>query len=124
VDHEPEVRGDHPVLRVQIAALDALGELDLLGRGQQRVARSLLEEELQRLEVAGQLLLLGRGGRVVQALNVAPVRARLAAADATSKAVLLLRIAVRRYPFLSLSSLVGLGMGHQTPKGLLMVRPT
>ena len=46
-DDEPEVRVDHPVLGVDVAALDALGQLDLLGRRQQRVARRLVEEDLQ-----------------------------------------------------------------------------
>ena len=48
-DDEPEVRVDHPVLRLLVAALDALGELDLFLGGQQRVAGHLVEEELQRV---------------------------------------------------------------------------
>jgi hypothetical protein len=105
VDHQPQVRSDHPILRLEIAALDALGELDLLCGGEQRVARGLLEEDLQRLEVAARLFPLLRRGRLVQALDLAPLR--LATADSASESVLLLRLAVRCYPFLSL--LVPLG---------------
>ena len=46
-DDEPQVRVDHPVLRGRVAALDALGQLDLLGRRQQRVPAGLVQEQLQ-----------------------------------------------------------------------------
>ena len=46
-DDEPEVRVDHPLLRLEVAALDPLRQLDLLGRGQQRIAADLVEEELE-----------------------------------------------------------------------------
>src|SRR5581483_10321461 len=69
-DDEAEVRVDHPVLRRRVAALDPLRELDLLRRGQERVARHLLEEELQRVG--------GRGGEL--AVSVPRARAPLAAA--------------------------------------------
>ena len=55
-DDEPEVRVDHPVLRLLVPALDPFRELDLLPRGQQRPAPGLVEEELQRV---------GRRGREV-----------------------------------------------------------
>src|SRR5207249_8219733 len=99
VDHKPQIRSDHPILRVEVAALDALGQLDLLCGCEQRILGSLLEEELQRLEVAGELLLLvvhGRGG-VVQALNFAPLG--LPATRGAPESVLLLSVAVRLYPF-------------------------
>jgi len=46
---EPEVRLDHALLRIHVAALDPFGELDLLGRGQQLVPARLAEEQLQRV---------------------------------------------------------------------------
>ena len=48
-DDETKVRVDHPVLRLDVAALDQLRQLDLLGGGQQRVAARLVEEQLQRV---------------------------------------------------------------------------
>jgi hypothetical protein len=119
VDHKPQVRSDHPILRVEIAALDALGELDLLCSGEQRILGGLLEEELQRLEIAGQLFLLRLRGRVVQALDLSALR--LPTTDTASESVLLLSVAVRLYPFPSLIS--GSFMRHESHKALLMVRP-
>src|SRR4029077_17375331 len=46
-DHEAEVRLDHVLLGVPVAALDLLCELDLLSRGQERVPSGLAEEELE-----------------------------------------------------------------------------
>jgi hypothetical protein len=46
---QAEVRVDHQLLRLAIAALDALRELDLLGRRQQPVTPRLVQEELQRI---------------------------------------------------------------------------
>ena len=46
-DHEPEVRLDHAALGDEVAALDHLRELDLLGGVQQLVAADVGEEELQ-----------------------------------------------------------------------------
>ena len=48
-DDEAQVRLDHLLLRLHVAALDLLGELDLLRRGQQRVPAGLAQEELQRV---------------------------------------------------------------------------
>ena len=48
-DDEPEVRLDHPLLCLHVAALDPLRKLDLLGRREQLVAARLAEEELQRV---------------------------------------------------------------------------
>jgi hypothetical protein len=48
-DHEPQVRVDHAVLGLEVAALDALGQLDLLLGGEQRVLARLVEEELERI---------------------------------------------------------------------------
>src|SRR4051812_23987523 len=99
VDHKPQVRSDHSILRVEIAALDALCELDLLCGCEQRILRGLLEEQLQRLEVACELFLLVIYGRLVQALDLSALR--LAGLHTAAESVLLLRIAVRSNPFLS-----------------------
>ena len=48
-DDEAEVRLDHRLLRRVLAALDALRELDLLRRGEQRHLADVLEEELERV---------------------------------------------------------------------------
>jgi hypothetical protein len=48
-DDEAEVRLDHPLLRAQVAALDLLRELDLLGGREQWVPAGLAQEELQRV---------------------------------------------------------------------------
>jgi hypothetical protein len=50
-DDEAQVRLDHPLLRRPVAALDQLGELDLLRGGEQRVAPGLAQEELERVVV-------------------------------------------------------------------------
>ena len=68
-DHEPQVRVDHPLLRDEVAPLDALGEGDLVGGGEQLVAADLVEEELQ--AVGGDT---ARGGRQVQVEAVVGVR--------------------------------------------------
>src|SRR5262249_3022861 len=44
-DHEAQVGVDHPLLRGDIATLDALRERDLLRRRQQRIAAGLVHEE-------------------------------------------------------------------------------
>ena len=69
-DDEPQVRVDHAVLGGEVAALDALGEVDLLGRRQQPVAADLVEEELQRV---------GRDGRELRRRRPAPRRVLAAA---------------------------------------------
>ena len=48
-DDQAEVRLDHLLLRVEVAALDALGEVDLLLRGEQPDLADVLEEQLQRV---------------------------------------------------------------------------
>ena len=58
-DDEPQVRLDHALLRLHVAALDALCELDLLCGRQELVPARLAQEELQR--VGGRLD--GRGER-------------------------------------------------------------
>ena len=61
-DDEPEVRLDHLLLGVEVAALDALGEVDLLLRGEQPRLADVLQEQLEavrghvRLEVDRGLL--------------------------------------------------------------------
>ena len=57
-DDETQVGLDHLLLGGLVAELDALGEADLVGGGEQRHAADVLEEELER--VGG--LLDGRGG--------------------------------------------------------------
>jgi hypothetical protein len=49
-DHQPEVRLDHLRLRRHVAALDALGEIDLLVGRQQRDLADLAQVEPQRVE--------------------------------------------------------------------------
>ena len=46
-DDQAQVRVDEPLLRLEVAALDRLGDLDLLVGGQQRMPADLVEEELQ-----------------------------------------------------------------------------
>jgi hypothetical protein len=48
-DDEAEVGVDHPLLRGEVAALDALGERDLVRGRQQLVPAGLVEEELERI---------------------------------------------------------------------------
>ena len=48
-DDESEVRLDHALLRIHVAALDPFRELDLLRRGKQLVPARLAEEQLQRV---------------------------------------------------------------------------
>jgi hypothetical protein len=48
-DDQPQVGVDHPLLGVEVAALDGARELDLLVRRQQPVAADLVEEQLQRV---------------------------------------------------------------------------
>jgi hypothetical protein len=48
-DDETEVRVDHELLRLAVAPLDALGELDFLFGSEQLVAAGLIEEELERV---------------------------------------------------------------------------
>ena len=82
-DDEAQVRLDHLLLRVEVAALDALGEVDLLLGGQQADLADVLEEQLQRVRrhvraqverrgllraaaaLVGRALGLGAGGRRV-----------------------------------------------------------
>ena len=47
--HEPQVRVHHALLGLEVASLDALGELDLLLGAQQRVAADVAEEQLERV---------------------------------------------------------------------------
>ena len=46
-DDEPQVRLDHLLLRVEVAALDALGEVDLLLGGEQPDLADVLQEQLK-----------------------------------------------------------------------------
>src|SRR5215211_1130029 len=52
-DHQAEVGVDHPLLRLGVAALDPLSELDLLFLRQERPAPRLVQEELQRVRRRG-----------------------------------------------------------------------
>jgi hypothetical protein len=81
-DDEPQVRVDHQLLRVVIAALDPLRQLDFLGGGQQAVAPHLVQEELQRVgrrvgQVAVQDLRPVGGGAAAIVLHLDPVRLQL-----------------------------------------------
>jgi hypothetical protein len=57
-DDEPQVALDHAALGLHVAALDALGELDLVRGGQERVPPDLAQEELEgvscRLQALGE----------------------------------------------------------------------
>ena len=48
-DDQTQVGFDHLLLRVEVAALDPLGQIDLLLRGQQAHLADVLEEQLQRV---------------------------------------------------------------------------
>src|SRR5829696_2138053 len=48
-DHQAQVAVDHPRFRLGVAALDPLGQLDLLGGGQERIAADLVHEHRQRV---------------------------------------------------------------------------
>jgi hypothetical protein len=48
-DDQPQVGVDHSLLGLEVPALDALRELDLLFGGEQGIPRGLAEEELQRI---------------------------------------------------------------------------
>jgi hypothetical protein len=64
LDDQAQVRVDHPLLRREVAALDALRELDLLLPREQGIAARLIQEELE--AVGG----LGRGS----VIRAAPLR--------------------------------------------------
>ena len=50
---QAQVRVDHPLLGLEVAALDPLGELDLLGGGQEWMRTSATEEQLKRVANPG-----------------------------------------------------------------------
>jgi hypothetical protein len=54
-DDQAEVRVDHLLLRLEVAALDALRELDLLGRRQQGVLTGASQEQRERVRRTGRL---------------------------------------------------------------------
>ena len=58
-DDEPKVRLDHPPLRGGVAALDPLGERDLLRRRQEPTTPDLDEKQLEGVEVRRPLTSLG-----------------------------------------------------------------
>src|SRR3954454_18862357 len=86
-DNQAQVGLDHLLLRIEVAALDALGEVDLLLRGQQPHLPDVLQEELERVgrhvrpqvqrgldlraaaALVGRALDVGRGGRRVDLLD-------------------------------------------------------
>ena len=75
-DDQAEVGVDHAVLRLRVAGLDRLRELDLLGSAQERIAPGLVQEELQRvrghrgdLAVHVRRLVYLRQGAVVRELD-------------------------------------------------------
>jgi hypothetical protein len=49
-DDQAQVGLDHPLLRIEVAALDALGEIDLLAGREQPGLRDPVEEELKGVE--------------------------------------------------------------------------
>src|SRR5215212_4381666 len=86
-DDEPEVGVDHALLRLEVAALDPLGQLDLLVRGEQRVPADVAQEQLERVARHGRQVvdrvarprLRGASAvvRDVDAARLEPVRDRL-----------------------------------------------
>jgi hypothetical protein len=58
-DDKPEVGVDHAFLGLEVTSLDPLGQLNLLGRGEQRVDAGPTQEELKRLGSADRALELG-----------------------------------------------------------------
>ena len=60
--HEPKIRVDHQFLRLQVAALDALREVDLLLRGEQGIATRVREQLVDGLRDE---VLLGRAGKLL-----------------------------------------------------------
>src|SRR5262249_34991593 len=77
---EPKVRLDHVALRGRVAALDALREHDLLGRGQQLVAADVRQGPRRAASGAGD----GHGGRIARAQSLPPVALAGAAAVSPS----------------------------------------
>ena len=69
-DDQAQVRLDHPLLRLHVAALDLLGELDLLRGGQQRMAPGLAQEELQCVGCRLERRRRGWGSRLAVAARV------------------------------------------------------
>ena len=72
-DDEAQVRVDHALLGLEVALLDALGQLHLLVGGEQRIAADLVEEELQRVGGRARQLAVPEGGGL-HALAAAVVR--------------------------------------------------
>ena len=64
-DDQPQVRVDHQILGFLVAALDPLGELDLLLGGQQLVPAGLVQEQLQRVGGRVRELMVVEGGVVL-----------------------------------------------------------
>ena len=62
-DHEAQVRAHHVVLRREVAALDALGQLDLFLAGQQRGLGDAVEKLLKRVDSGVRRRLGGQGFR-------------------------------------------------------------
>ena len=101
-DDEAQVRVDHPLLRLEVAALDPLGELDLLLGRQERIAADLVEEQLEAVrgrsrERAVRVVGVARAGAlaVVRDLDVAVVELLVQAADGLVVELELLRSRTR-----------------------------
>ena len=75
-DDQPQVRVDHQILGFLVAALDPLGELDLLLGGQQLVAAGLVQEQLQRVGGRVRELVVVEGGVVLDDLPAVVAEAR------------------------------------------------
>jgi hypothetical protein len=78
-DDQPQVRIDHPLLGREVAALDPLGEFDLLRGVQQRVLAGTAQEQVQRIGGPDRQLLgsvLGACRGVGGPARLAPVAAR------------------------------------------------
>ena len=63
-DDEPQVRVDHRVLRLEVATLDPLCQLDLFRGREQRVKASLAEEQLERVDGYGSVAVIACRGEL------------------------------------------------------------
>ena len=77
------MRVDHPLLRLPVAALDALRERDLLGRSQQLVLSELAHEQRHRVGHAGEV-----GLEAESRVRVGTVSTSSASASGSSASIL------------------------------------
>ena len=110
-DDQAQVGLDHPLLRLHVAALDPLGELDLLGCGQERVPAGLAQEELERV---GRRLVGDLRRRLRRLLGLLGLWGLLDDVDAALLELALERLALHFVQFQRLEDLCQLGMPDRT----------